>query len=43
MVHELDGFGVVVLYCVTGAGNKFIFGAGTKLIIETSKFINANA
>ncbi len=35
MVHVLEGYGIVVWYCVTG--NKIIFGAGTNLIIETSK------
>ncbi len=41
MILVLEGFGVVVLYCVTGTANKIIFGAGTSLIIESSKFINA--
>lgn len=42
VVLVLEGFSCVVLYCVTGTGNKIIFGAGTNLIIETSKFINAS-
>ncbi len=41
MILVLDCFGVVVLYCVTGSAKKLIFGAGTSLIIESSKFINA--
>ncbi len=37
MVHVLEGYGIVVWYCVTGTGYKIIFGAGTNLIIESSK------
>ncbi len=39
----LEGFSCVVSCCVTsGGGYKIIFGSGTRLIIDTSKFIHFN-
>lgn len=36
----VEGFGCVLSCCVTTGGSyKLIFGSGTKLIIDTSKFI----
>jgi len=36
----LEGFGCVLSCCVTTGGSyKIIFGTGTRLIIDTSKFI----
>lgn len=38
-MNVLEGFGCVFLYCVTGTGYKIVFGTGTNLIVETSKFL----
>lgn len=41
MTVVLEGFSCVVSCCVTsGGGYKMIFGSGTRLIVDTSKFIS---